>query len=703
VKERKERGLPARIVKESGQDARAPFLDPYSEIDVHEHHLPHWQQGDVFYFVTYRLADAVPTGKLAEWQEEKNAWLRYHPEPWDAKTEAEYHRLFSARIDEWLDAGHGSCILRRPALASIVADAFHHFDGQRYDLDSFVVMPNHVHVLFRLRTGEALEKVVHSWKSFTAKAVNKAAGLAGTLWQEDYWDRVIRNERHLDAVRCYIARNPKGGAGVLWQRSADVSSASLMGSGQDARAPFLALLLLIALTLTAHAADAQKPNIVFILMDNLGYGEVGCYGGGIVRGAATPRIDKLATEGTRLTNFNVEAQCTPSRSAILTGRFSIRSGTHSVPIGGGLEGLTQWEVTIAELLSSIGYTTGHFGKWHLGSDQSRLPNAQGFDEWYGIPRTTDEVFTPSEPAAKAAGVAFEHIMEGKKGEKSRELQVYDLEQRRLIDTEITRRTIDFIKRNAQSGKRFYAYVPFTLVHFPTLPNPKFAGTTGYGDFPDSLAEMDAHVGEILDVVDQLQIRDNTIVVFTSDNGPEATWPWQGSSGPWRGYYFTHMEGSLRVPFIIRWPGKIPAGRVSNEIVHEVDTYTTLAKIAGASVPQDRAIDGVDQTDFLFGKIDKSNREGFPVFVADRLEAVKWKNWKVVFYDEQRDWWTPPTKLGSPKAFDLITDPKEEYPQTGLRNSWIARPAMKVAAEFEQSLKKHPPIGPGTPDPYTPPK
>src|SRR5207237_8469573 len=155
--------------------------------------------------------------------------------------------------------------------------------------------------------------------------------------------------------------------------------------------------------------------------------------------------------------------------------------------------------------------------------------------------------------------------------------------------------------------------------------------------------------------------------------------------------------------VIRWPDRIPAGRVSNEIVHEVDTYTTFAKLAGAQVPQDRPIDGVDQTDFLLGKSHKSNREGFPVFVADRLEAVKWKNWKVVFYDEQRDWWTPPTKLGSPKAFDLITDPKEEYPQTGLRSSWIAGPAMQVMVEFEQSLKHYPPIAPGTPDPYTPPK
>jgi len=138
------------------------------------------------------------------------------------------------------------------------------------------------------------------------------------------------------------------------------------------------------------AKVASKPNIVFILMDNLGYGEIGCYGGGILRGAPTPRIDKLAAEGTRLLNFNVEAQCTPSRSCIMTGRFSIRSGTHSVPIGSGAEGLTQWEVTIAELLSSAGYATAHFGKWHLGGEDGRLPNDQGFDEWFGIPRTTDQ-------------------------------------------------------------------------------------------------------------------------------------------------------------------------------------------------------------------------------------------------------------------------------------------------------------------------
>ncbi len=472
------------------------------------------------------------------------------------------------------------------------------------------------------------------------------------------------------------------------------------------RREFISSLAAMAVTLplAAHAqAPAAKPNILFVLMDNLGYGELGSYGGGVLRGAPTSRIDRLATEGTRLTNFNVEAQCTPSRSAILTGRFAIRSGTHSVPLPGSLDGLTQWEVTLAETLSAAGYSTGAFGKWHLGSSQGRLPTAQGFDEWYGIPRTTDEAMFPSQPGARAAKIPFMHVMEGRKGEQSRELAVYDLEQRRQIDEQIVGRTIDFIKRSAHAGKPFYAYVPFTLVHVPALPNSRFAGSTGHGDFADCLAEMDANVGRLLDAVDELGIRDNTIVVFTSDNGPDPTFPSQGTSGPWRGYYFTHMEGSLRTPFIVRWPGRVPAGRVSNEIVHSVDTFTTFAKIAGAAVPNDRAIDGVDQSEFLLGKFERSAREGFPVFVADRMEAVKWKNWKMAFYEQERDWWSPPIKLGVPKIFDLISDPKEEYGATLTPNAWVGGPMMKIVAEFEQSLKRYPPIAPGTPDPYTPPR
>ena len=435
------------------------------------------------------------------------------------------------------------------------------------------------------------------------------------------------------------------------------------------------------------AQEPKKPNIVFMLMDNLGYGELGVYGGGILRGAPTPRIDTLASEGMRLLNFNVEAQCTPSRSAFMTGRFSIRSGTYEVPIGGVPDGLTQWEITIAQLLSAQGYSTGMWGKWHLGSAEARLPSNRGFDEWYGIPRTYDEAMWPSLNETKsmwpsvgdkqgwsAKRVEPEPIYEARKGEKARVIATLDVDNRRTMEAEITSRAVQFIKRNASAGKPFFAYVPFSLVHMPTLPNLEFAGKTGNGDWADCLAEMDYRTGQILDAIKQAGIEDNTLVIFTSDNGPEATHPWEGDSGPWRGTYFTAMEASLRTPFIIRWPGKVPAGRVNNEIVHIVDMFTTLARVGGAAIPEDRPIDGVDQLDFFLGKQDVSNREGFPAYVADRLSAVKWRNWKAHFI-WQENMYAPPQTLPLPKVINLLTDRKEER-DVGAYNSLGCRPGSE---------------------------
>jgi arylsulfatase len=449
----------------------------------------------------------------------------------------------------------------------------------------------------------------------------------------------------------------------------------------------------------AAQAAARKPNFVFIMADNLGYGEVGCYGGGILRGAATPRIDRLASEGLRLLNYNVENQCTPSRSALLTGRFALRSGTMRVNRGGGPYGLTQWEITLAELLAAQGYATGHFGKWHLGNIEGRFPTNQGFDEWYGIPNSTSvspwTAATGFDP--KVAPVPY--ILEGKKGEKTKQVEVYDLQSRRRIDSEITRRTIDFIRQSAQAGKPFYAYVPFTLVHYPTLAHPDFAGKTGHGEFADSLAEMDHHVGEIVDAVDRLGIRQDTLVVFTSDNGPEEMLPWRGWAGPWSGSYFTAMEGSLRVPFILRWPDKVPAGRVSNEVVHQVDTFTTFARLAGAPLPGDRFIDGVDQTDFFLGRQERSNRDGFPVYLGETLYAVKWRNWKAHFV-WQEYMFDPPQPLSVPRLYNLIDDPRERN-HVGSMNTWVYHPVYRIVDEFQSSLKKEPPIPPGTADPYQP--
>jgi arylsulfatase len=177
----------------------------------------------------------------------------------------------------------------------------------------------------------------------------------------------------------------------------------------------LACAAMIALIPASLFAETGRPNIVFILTDNLGYGEIGAYGGGVTRGAPTPRIDSLAKQGMRFLNFNMETQCTPSRSSLMTGRWAIRCGTHSVPFGGVADGLTQWEVTIGEALSDAGYATGYFGKWHLGSHDGRLPNDQGFDEWFGIPRTTDEALWPSSPGWSEDVMPAEHMMEGRNG------------------------------------------------------------------------------------------------------------------------------------------------------------------------------------------------------------------------------------------------------------------------------------------------
>jgi type I restriction enzyme R subunit len=192
------------------EDDSAPrFLDPYTEIDRRRHRLPHWQQGDISYFVTWRLADSLPREKLDVWRSEQSAWLQHHPEPWDSKTEHEYHELFSQRIDHWLDAGSGSCLLRTPSLAKIVAVALQHFDDARYKLSAFLVMPNHVHVLFQLLPGYRLEAVLQSWKGFTAREINRRCARVGPLWQEDYWDRMIRNEAHFAKCVDYILSNPE--------------------------------------------------------------------------------------------------------------------------------------------------------------------------------------------------------------------------------------------------------------------------------------------------------------------------------------------------------------------------------------------------------------------------------------------------------------------------------------------------------------
>jgi arylsulfatase A-like enzyme len=473
-------------------------------------------------------------------------------------------------------------------------------------------------------------------------------------------------------------------------------------------------------------SDAH-PNIITFFWDNFGWGELGCYGGGVLRGAPTPRIDKLASEGLKLLNFNVEAQCTPSRSAILTGRHPIRSGTQVVPIQGGADGLTRWEVTIAQALSDAGYATGMWGKWHLGSDpESRSPVDFGFDEAVWSPRTADEVLWSMQSyfpagtvtAAPYAGhtpipLELEPIYSRQKGSKPEVMATYDAEFRAGFDRKITEWSIDFMRRSHQAGKPFYMYLPYTQVHIPPIPDPEYAGKTKRGNWADLLTQMDDFTGRVLDELDALGIADDTIVVWASDNGADSTYhytgidpdpaggQWNGFAGPWRGSLFTTLEGSNRTPCIVRWPDKVPAGRVSNEMVHEVDLFTTLVLAGGGTLPEDRQLDGIDMRPFLLGTAEESGRDIILFFNGNRLQSAKWHQWKVNLF-QQDDFYSTWVPYNMPMCYNLEWDPREEHP-VDFAHAWVAHPIAAAAGAFLKTLAIEPPIKPGTPDPYTPPK
>ena len=444
---------------------------------------------------------------------------------------------------------------------------------------------------------------------------------------------------------------------------------------------------------------ASRPNIVFMLSDNVGWGEIGAYGS--VRGPLTPRIDRMAADGIRLNNFNAEFSCTVSRAALMTGRHAIRTGATQGA------GITLWEITIAEALKGIGYATALFGKWHLGGDNPeghREPTDQGFDEFYGIPRTSNESQTTIAQGSTQPGTSF--IWEGKTGTPTRHVQPFDMDSRRIVDRESANRGIAFMERNVKARTPFFLYYPMTQIHFPTLTHPDFVGKTAAGDIGDAVAEMDYNVGLVLDAIDRLGISRNTIVFWCADNGAEARRPWRGSPGPWSGFYNSAMEGGIRTPCIVRWPGHIPAGRVTNEIIHEVDFFPTLAAAIGADiVPHDRAIDGVDQLAFLEGRQPKSNRDSVIIYTgtnAAQPRAVKWHDWKL-YYAFQNEPGAPAALTGPlMRLFNLLSDPREESDIKDA-NPWAESVMNKIVADFIATTVTYPNVPPNAPDPYTPPK
>ena len=457
--------------------------------------------------------------------------------------------------------------------------------------------------------------------------------------------------------------------------------------------------ILISLTLFSQSLLAEdKPNIVLVLMDNFGYGEIGVYGGGILRGAPTPNIDSIASDGYQLTNYNVEAECTPSRSALMTGRYGIRTRWRKdAPPRGVWYGITRWEITLAEMLSNEGYSTGLFGKWHLGDTDGRYPTDQGFDEWYGIPRSSDRAFWPDSSSFDPDShpdLAYAHIMAASRNEEPKKLAIYDRSKRTTIDRDITDKAINFIRRKTKKEQSFFAFISYTQTHEPVDPHPEFKGKTRNGDFADVLAQTDAYVGEILNTIDELGVRDRTIFIFTSDNGREGVPRSFGFTGPWRGSMFSPYEGSLRVPFLIRWPGEIPQNRISNQIFHQIDVFPTLASFVNAQVPKDRIIDGVDQSLFLKGRTDNSARDSLVIYIGNELFGAKWKNWKILI-NEMDDNGYGVKKMAYPSIYNLIVDPKEEVPELNyLDNTWVDFPLYQVIEEHEASLEKDP----GTPDP-----
>lgn len=447
----------------------------------------------------------------------------------------------------------------------------------------------------------------------------------------------------------------------------------------------------------------DRPNIVFFHVDNLGLGELGCYGGGQLRGAESRRIDAFAKESLKLTHYVVEAQCTPTRSALLTGRYAVRSGTHTVAWSGKPGGLIAWERTLGDILSAAGYATACFGKWHVGAETGRWPTDHGFDEFYGPSHTYTSCLWQDDPWYDPERDPVEYMHEGtrRRGVSTRTDQPMTPDLRRDVDLEYERRSFEFLQNAVSSGRPFFLYYNHSMLHAPMLPREEFAGRSRNGAFADCLLELDHDFGRLLDEIDSLGVAERTIVIFAGDNGPEDHPLHRGTPGFFEGSYFASSEGGIRTPCLIRWPGRVVGGRESNEMVHVTDMFSTIVSWADCEVPRDREIDGVDQRDFFEGRHEESKRSACLAFVGQVLHAVKWHDFKFTYYDQRYQFDTA-TQLGTGRLTNLITDPKEREPVSyEYLHSWVLTHVSRELAAFEESLEREPPIPPGSPLDYIP--
>jgi len=501
----------------------------------------------------------------------------------------------------------------------------------------------------------------------------------------------------------------------------------------------VALVAVLALCLVCPAAFAakKKPNILVIMSDDVGITNISAYSRGLV-GYQTPNIDRIANKGMIFTDYYAEQSCTAGRSAFITGQHPVRTGLTKVGFPGSPIGIQKEDPTLAELLKNHDYATGQFGKNHLGDRNKYLPTVHGFDEFYGNlyhlnaeeePENPDYPKDPEfrkrlGPRGVLDCVATDKDDKtvdprfGKVGKQTiKDTGPLTKKRMETADEEFLDRTVKFIEKNTKAGKPWFAWVATSRMHFYTHLKPESDGVTGLGIFADGMVEHDGHVGQMLDLLEDLKIADNTIVIYTADNGPHYNeWP-DGGISPFRGEKNTNWEGGYRVPCLVSWPAKIPAGKVSNEIVSSRDWVPTLMAAVGEPDIKDKLmkghkaagkkfkvhLDGYNLLPYLFDKEDASPRTEFFYFSDDGLlVGVRHNQWKLVFAEQRaktfRVWSEPFVQLRVPKLFNLRSDPFEraDTDSNNYDRWWIERSAFSVTAiqeivgEFMGTFKEFPP-------------
>ncbi|MBA2114640.1 sulfatase family protein [Bremerella alba] len=436
-----------------------------------------------------------------------------------------------------------------------------------------------------------------------------------------------------------------------------------------------------------YAKDGRPPNVIVILCDNLGYGDVGCFGSKLHR---TPHLDRMAAEGMKFTDlYAASGVCTPSRAALLTGCYPARVNMHKSETGGAVlqpvssKGLAASEITIAELLKPKGYATTIIGKWHLGDQLPFLPTRQGFDSYYGIPYSDDMTPRPGKPWPDLPLMRDEEVIEAP----------VDLNAATRL---YTQEAIRFITENRD--RPFFVYLPQAMPGSTRAPyaSEAFQGKSKNGPWGDSVEELDWSTGQILKTLDLLELDEQTLVIWTSDNGAPRRNPVQGSNEPLKGWGYTTAEGGMRVPTIVWWPGTVPGGTHCAEVASLMDLYPTIARLAGAELPPDRVIDGKDILPLLQGESGaKSPHQAFYYYMFDQLQAVRSGQWKLYLplRNPKGGWQQQKEAFAQPRLFNLKED-LQEASNVAEENPEVVQRMMRLAAKIQEDLGDDENPGPG---------